>query len=63
MLVYISPETAVHLVYPGKKYIDQEPPSKASNLCTSVGGDQNKEFRGNAAFLREKGPRGGIKMY
>ena len=26
----------------------------ASNLCTAVGGDQNKEFWGNA-FLREKG--------
>jgi len=26
-----------------------------------VGGDQNKEFRGNASFLREKGPRGGNK--
>ena len=51
------------LLEASKKYIDQEPPSKASNLCTSVGGDQNKEFRGNAAFLREKGPRGGIKMY
>ena len=23
-----------------------------------LGGDQNKEFRGNASFLREKGPRG-----
>ena len=22
--------------------------SDASNLCTAVGGDQNKEFRGNA---------------
>ena len=32
--------------------------SDASNLCTAVGGDQNKEFRGNALFLREKGPRG-----
>ena len=28
--------------------------SDASNLCTAVGGDQNKEFWGNA-FLREKG--------
>jgi len=35
--------------------------SHASNLCTAVGGDQNKELRGNASFLREKGPRGGIK--
>jgi len=26
----------------------------ASNLCTTVGGDQNKEFRGNASFLRER---------
>ena len=26
----------------------------ALNLCTAVGGDQNKEFGGNA-FLREKG--------
>ena len=37
--------------------------SHASNLCTAVGGDQNKEFRDNASFLREKGPRGGIKIY
>ena len=37
--------------------------SHASNLCTEVGGDQNKEFRGNASFLREKGPRGGIRIY
>ena len=29
--------------------------SDASNLCTAVGGDQNKEFRGNASFLREMG--------
>jgi len=28
-----------------------------------VGGDQNKEFRGNASFLREKGPRGGIRIF
>jgi len=27
-----------------------------------VGGDQNKEFRDNASFLREKGPRGEIKV-
>ena len=32
--------------------------SDASNLCTAVGGDQNKEFRGNASFLRGKGPKG-----
>jgi len=37
--------------------------SLASNLCTAVGGDQNKEFRGNVSFLREKGPRGGIRIY
>ena len=37
--------------------------SHASNPCTAVGGDQNKEFRGNASCLREKGPRGGIKIY
>ena len=37
--------------------------SHASNLCTAVEGDQNKEFRGNASFLREKGPRGGIQIY
>ena len=37
--------------------------SDASNLCTAVGGNQNKEFRGNATFLREKGPRGGIRIY
>ena len=36
-------------------------PTVASNLCTAVGGDQNKEF--NASFLREKGPRGGIRIY
>ena len=35
----------------------------ASNQCTAVGGDQNKKFRGKASFLREKGPRGGIKIY
>jgi len=32
--------------------------SDASNLCTAVVGDQNKEFRGNVSFLREKGPWG-----
>ena len=32
----------------------------ASNLCTAVGGDQNKEFRGHAPFFMEKG---GIKIY
>ena len=37
--------------------------SAASNMCIAVGGDQNKEFRGNASFLREKGPRGGIRIY
>jgi len=37
--------------------------SDASNLCTAVGGDQNKEFRGNISFLREKDPRGGIRIY
>ena len=40
--------------------------SHASNPCTAVGGvgaDQSKEFRGNASFLREKGPRGGIRIY
>ena len=37
--------------------------SDASNLCTAVGGDQNKKFRGNALFLREKGPRGVIRLY
>ena len=26
----------------------------ASNMCAAVGGDQNKAFRGNASFLREK---------
>ena len=35
--------------------------SHASNQCTA--GDQNKEFRGNASFFREKGPRGGIRIY
>ena len=29
--------------------------SDASNLCAAVVGDQNKEFRGNSSFLREKG--------
>jgi len=29
--------------------------SDASNPCTAVGGDQNKEFRGNASFLRAQG--------
>ena len=37
--------------------------SHASNMCTAVGGDQNKEFMGNASFLREKGPRGGIRIF
>ena len=36
--------------------------SDASNLFTVVGGDQNKAFRGNASFLREKGSRGGIRI-
>jgi len=27
-----------------------------------VGGDQNKEFRGNASFLRENAPRSGIRI-
>ena len=35
--------------------------SCASNLCTAVGRDQNKEFRDNASFMKEKGPRVGIK--
>ena len=29
--------------------------SDASNLCTAVGGDQNKEIRGNASFVRGEG--------
>jgi len=37
--------------------------SDASNLCTAVGGDHNKEFRGNVSFLREQDPRGGIRIY
>ena len=37
--------------------------SDASNLCTAVGGDQDKEFMGNASFLMEKGTRGGIRIY
>ena len=37
--------------------------SYASNLCTALEGDQNKEFRGNASFLSEKGARGGIEIY
>jgi len=32
--------------------------SCASNLCTAVGRDQNKEFRGNASFLRERAQKG-----
>ena len=34
-----------------------------ASKCTAVGGDQNKEFRGNASFLREKGPRSGIRIH
>ena len=34
--------------------------SDASNPCTVI---QNKEFRGNASFLRKQGPRGGKKIY
>ena len=37
--------------------------SHASNMCTAVEGDQNKEFRGNASFLMVKGPRDGIRIY
>ena len=37
--------------------------SHASNLCTAVGGYQSKELWGSASFLREKGPRGGIRIY
>ena len=29
--------------------------SDASNPCTAVGGDQNKEIRGNASFVRGEG--------
>ena len=32
--------------------------SHASNLCTAVGGDQDKEFRGNASFFEGKEPKG-----
>ena len=32
--------------------------SDASNLCTAVGGDQNKEFRGKTSIMRE-----GNKIY
>ena len=32
--------------------------SHVSNLCTAVGRDQNKE-----SFLREMGPRSGIRIY
>ena len=31
--------------------------SHASNLCIAVGGDQYKEFRGNASFLGERAQR------
>ena len=34
--------------------------SDASNLCTAVGGDQNKKFRGNA--FEVKGPKGWSKI-
>ena len=37
--------------------------SHASNPCIAMVGDQNKEFRGNASFLRETSPRGGIRIY
>ena len=39
-----------------KKYIDQEPPYFMRQICVLQwpGGDQNKEFRGNASFLIEK---------
>ena len=37
--------------------------SDASNLCTAVGRDKNKEFRGNASFLKGKCPKGGIRIY
>ena len=33
--------------------------SDASNLCTAVGGDQNKEFRGKTSIMRG----GGNKIY
>ena len=48
-----------------KKYIDQEPPYLMRQICElqCMGGDQNKEFRGNASFLSEKGARGGIEIY
>jgi len=51
-----------------KKYIDQEPPYLMRQICVlqwewDLGGDQNKEFRGKASFLREKGPSGGIRIY
>ena len=32
--------------------------SHTSNLCTVVGGDQNKEFRGNCIIFEGKGPKG-----
>ena len=34
--------------------------SDASNLCTAVGGDQNKEFRGKTSIMRGGG---GNKIY
>ena len=34
--------------------------SDASNLCTGVGGDQNKEFRGKTSIMRGGG---GNKIY
>ena len=44
---YLSIYLFIYL-YKIKKYIEQEPPylSDASNLCTAVGGDQNKNKTG-----------------
>ena len=46
-----------------KKYIDSSGTaiSDASNLCTVGGGDQNREFRGNSSFLRDKAPGQGVE--
>ena len=43
-------------IFRAKKYIDKEPPIQiASNLCTAVGRDKNKEFRGKKLYVGGKG--------
>ena len=52
--VYINiTRTGTKTIVFRKKYIDNGTAiSDASNLCSAVEGDKNKEFRGNASFLR-----------